>query len=106
MCRNSLGFDQQQEIEFVKVMERAYFFFGDDIQDYLRRLNEDIITVRTADSRETATLGPRDLGQMLERRQAALLRIGEFYRTGQPLFGRYMRFSQTKPARVSAKTDP
>jgi hypothetical protein len=27
MCRNSLGFDQQQEIEFVKVMERAYFFW-------------------------------------------------------------------------------
>jgi hypothetical protein len=97
MTSSSHGFDQQREVEFMQTMERAYFFFGDDVQDYLKQLWADIVTVRAADKELEATQG-HDRRQMVERRRLSLTRIGQFYKTGQPLFGRYMRFSQTVPS--------
>jgi hypothetical protein len=38
MVGSSPGFDQACEIEFLQMMERAYFFFGDDVVKYLERL--------------------------------------------------------------------
>ena len=95
MISSSLGFDQQREIEFMQTMERAYFFFGDDVQEYLKQLWADIVTVRAADKALETTQAPH---QMVECRRLSLERIAQFYKTGQPLFGRYMRFSQTVPS--------
>jgi hypothetical protein len=97
MCRNSLGFDAQQEREFVLAMGRAYFFFGDDVQEYLTQLWKDITDVRAGD----AVAGtPAFDANAVQRRQAALLRINQFYESGRPLFARDMRFSQTMPSGV------
>ena len=110
MTTSSPGFDQQREVEFMQTMERAYFFFGDDVQDYLKQLWADIVTVRAADKELEATQAPDIRRQMVERRRLSLQRIGQFYKTGQPLFGRYMRFSQTVPSaftqfkRIAAET--
>jgi hypothetical protein len=98
MMTNSHQFDQQKEIEFSKTMERAYFFFGDDIRAYLDQLWIDLVTVRAADQVLSGTPDPQLRAQTVQRRQTVLLRIGEFYKKGQPLFGRYMRFSQTVPS--------
>jgi hypothetical protein len=94
MVSSSPGFDQAREIEFVEMMERAYFFFGDDVQTYLKTLWDDILNVRTADSEMKGGLPPGDLQRVLAHRRDALDRIAQFYKTGQPLFGRYMRFSR------------
>jgi len=95
MVSSSPGFDQAREIEFVQMMERAYFFFGDDVQSYLKTLWDDILKVRTADSEMKGNLPPGDLQRVTAHRRAALDRICQFYKTGQPLFARYMRFSRT-----------
>jgi hypothetical protein len=94
MCRNSQGFDSQQEKEFLFAWGRAYFFFGNDVEDYLKQLWNDIVVVRTVD----AALGtPGDHANAIQRRYEAFKRISEFEKNGRPLFGRYMRFSQTIP---------
>jgi hypothetical protein len=95
MVSSSPGFDQAREIEFVEMMERAYFFFGDDVQNYLKNLWDDIVNVRTADSEMKGNLSQADLQGVIARRRNALDRIAQFYKTGQPLFARYMRFSRT-----------
>jgi hypothetical protein len=97
MISSSHGFNHQREIEFMQAMERAYFFFGDDVQDYLKQLWSDILTVRAVDTELENTQAP-DRHLMVERRRLSWDRIAQFYRTGQPLFGRYMRFSQTVPS--------
>jgi hypothetical protein len=97
MAGNSKAFDQSREAEFIRVMERAYFFFGDDVDSYIRLLWSDINEVRTAD---TELQGPTDdetRRVLLERRRALLTRIGQFHSDGMPLFAGYMRFSQTMP---------
>jgi hypothetical protein len=95
MVSSSPGFDRAREIEFLQMMERAYFFFGDDVQNYLKTLWDDILDVRTADSEMKGNLPPGDLQRVIARRRGALDRIGRFYKTGQPLFASYMRFSRT-----------
>jgi hypothetical protein len=55
-----LGLNQQKEIEFVDAMERAYFFFGDDMQAYLRQLRNDILLVRTMDTEFPGLANPDD----------------------------------------------
>jgi hypothetical protein len=94
MVSSSPGFDQAREIEFLEMMERAYFFFGDDVQDYLKKLWDNILDVRTADSEMKGNLPQGDLQRVIAHRREALDRITEFYKTGQPLFARYMRFSR------------
>ena len=71
--------------------------FLEDVQHYLKQLWVDIVTVRAADKALDAAQG-HDRRQMLESRRLSLTRIAQFYETGQPLFGRYMRFSQTVPS--------
>jgi hypothetical protein len=94
MVSSSPGFDQAREIEFVEMMERAYFFFGDDVQTYLKSLWDDILNVRAADSEMKGNHSPTDLQGVLARRREALNRIAQFYENGQPVFARYMRFSR------------
>jgi|SRR5450759_693840 hypothetical protein len=33
IASNSTAFDQGREVEFMQAMERAYFFFGDDVEN-------------------------------------------------------------------------
>jgi hypothetical protein len=99
MTGSSAGFDQAREIEFGEMVESAYFFFGDDIEKYLKQMLSDIIDVRTADT-ELGRDGPPDpetRRKMLDKRRAAWDRIQQFHTTGRALFARYMRFSQTVP---------
>jgi hypothetical protein len=95
MRSSSTGFDQAREIEFLQAMERAYFFFGNDVENYLKQLWSDIVGVRTADAELPAANDPETRRKILESRRVALERIGRFESEGQPLFARYMRFSQT-----------
>lgn len=97
MLSSSLGFDQERERAFIMVMERAYFFFGDDVENYLKQLWQDITMVRAADAELEGSQAPDLRRQIVERRRVSLERIGEFYKTGQPLFGKYMGFSQKIP---------
>jgi hypothetical protein len=95
MRSSSTGFDQAREVEFLEAMERAYFFFGNDVEDYLKQLLSDILDVRTADAELPASNDPDTRRKVLEKRRAALERIDRFEREGQPLFAKYMRFSQS-----------
>jgi hypothetical protein len=69
MTSNSNAFDQGQEIEFMQAMERAYFFFGDDVVNYLQQLWSSIMDVWDADKEmadlkdPTAGLDPSTVGQ-------------------------------------------
>jgi hypothetical protein len=96
----SRDFDQQQETDFLEAKERAYFFFGDNVQRYLDELWQDIKRVRAADT-EFPLIGP--VGDQQTRatsnqaRQMALDRIKQFENAGRPLFGQYMRFAQPIP---------
>jgi len=92
----SQGFDQKREIEFLAAKERAYFFFGDDLVSYLERLWIAIVDVTSADAEMGGASGA-DLKKIIERRRKAFNQVEDFYKTGQPLFGRYMRFEQTAP---------
>ena len=90
----SQGYDQKQEVEFLSAKERAYFFFGDDIVNYLESLRIAILDVRSADVEMGGASGA-DLKTIIERRRKALNQVEDFYKIGQPMFGRYMRFDQT-----------
>jgi hypothetical protein len=96
MTISSAGFDQQRETDFIQAKERAYFFFGDDVEDYLEELYKDIIKVRTVDA-ELDGFSGQEKQRAIETRQSAFNRLARFHATGRPLFGRYMRFSQTIP---------
>jgi hypothetical protein len=63
--------------------ERSYFFFGDDVQSYLKSLYDDILTVKAADASSDE--------RVINNRWAAFGR-------SRPLFGKYMRFAQQVPA--------
>jgi hypothetical protein len=100
MVSSSTEFDPAKENEFMQVMERAYFFFGDDVENYLEQLWSDITDVRTADS-ELKDMTDNDMRhKILAKRRTALDRIAQFPRTGKLLFARYMRFSQTVPTNL------
>lgn len=97
IASNSTAFDPSCDVAFLEAMERAYFFFGDDVDSYIKQLWSDITDIRTAD---VELQGPSDNDTrraILERRRAAMTRVGQFPSTGMPLFARYMRFSQTIP---------
>lgn len=97
IASNSTGFDQAREVEFLQTMEDAYFFFGDDVESYVRRLWSDITDVRTADMELQGTQDTDTRRAIIEKRRAAMTRIAGFHNDGMPLFARYMRFSQTVP---------
>jgi hypothetical protein len=99
MVSSSLSFDQQREIEFMETMEKAKFFFGDDIQIYLKKLWEAILDVRTVDVELPSIQDVEARRESLQKRRAALDFIVDFHTTGLSLFAKYMRFSQTvKPS--------
>jgi hypothetical protein len=93
MIRSSPKFDLQRLAEFNSAKVQAYFFFGDDVQNYLKELSDDFVAVRIADEKLKATTAA-DREKTVERRDAAMLRIIQFPETGKPIFGKYMRFSQ------------
>ncbi len=95
IASNSTGFDQVREVEFFQAMEDAYFFFGDDVESYIRRLWSDITDVRTADMELQGTQDTDTRRAIIEKRRAAMTRIAQFHSDGMPLFARYMRFAQT-----------
>lgn len=104
MASNSTTFHQAREVEFFQAVERAYFFFGDDVVSYLEQLCNDIVTIKTADV-ELQTAQGVLRGQIAEKRRLGLTRVGHFHDTEQPLFARYMRFSQTVPMKLSRLFD-
>lgn len=97
MSSNSMTFDQTREVEYMQAMEDAFFFFGDDVDRYVRRLWSDITDVWAADKELEGTPDTNTRRALLEKRRAALTRIAQFHNDGMPLFARYMRFSQTVP---------
>ena len=84
---NRNRFDNERQKEFLKAMNEAYFFFGDDLHRYLETLRKDILIVRSE----------------LPTREQAMNRINKFYQDGQPLFAKYMRFSQTVPSTFGSR---
>jgi len=85
---NPEDFGNERQKEFLKAKNKAYFFFDDEVNDYLERLRKDLLTVYDT-TRFEATTTDRD---------QAMSRINKFYEDGQPLFAKYMRFSQTVPS--------
>jgi hypothetical protein len=65
----SMGFDREKEQAFLAAKKRAYFFFGDDIRDYLEQMWKDIVDVRAGDDAKP-WLPDKTL---LDRRYAALI---------------------------------
>jgi hypothetical protein len=72
MASNSTAFDQGREIEFMQAMERAYFFFGDDVVAYLERLWSAIMDVRDADKELPDTKDPAARVAAMARRRAGM----------------------------------
>jgi hypothetical protein len=100
MAANSVEFDPKREVEFLQAMERAYFFFGDDVVSYLRKLWDDITQVQTKDAELKGEQDRALRGDMVKARRVAMDRITQFHSTGQPLFAKYMRFSQVVPTNL------
>jgi len=94
---SSPKFDSAKENEFLDARERAFFFFGDDVKSYLDELWDDFGDVCVVDA-ERDSLPDAEKGEALTKRRAALNRIEkEFREVAQPLFARYMRFSEKVP---------
>src|SRR5262245_51886400 len=78
-------------------MERAYFFFGEDVHEYIDMLWNNIIDVRVVDAELPGLVTDEERRENRKTRRTAIKRIGKFYREGQPLFVSYMRFPQKVP---------
>jgi hypothetical protein len=100
---SSAGFDQKRETKFIQAKERAYFFFGDDVQDYLEELWQDIERIRAVDTELPGISDQQTRRASIETRRSVSNRIAQFHTTGRPLFGRYMRFSEPLPSDLIAK---
>lgn len=94
---SSTTFDQRREIEYMQAMEDARFAFGDDVENYIKRLWIDITAVCTADEELRGIQDNEARREILKKRRAAMTRIAQFHDDGMPLFEKYMRFSQTVP---------
>jgi hypothetical protein len=103
MATNSPAFDSEREREFLQAMERAYFFFGDDVVSYVKQLWADITEVQTADAELKGEQDRATRGDIVAKRRAAMNRITQSHSTGQPLFAKYMRFSQAVPMSLFRK---
>jgi len=82
---NPEDFGNERQKEFLKAKNKAYFFFGNEVNDYIERLRKDLLTVYDT-TRFEATMADRE---------EAISRISKFAEHGQPLFAKYMRFPQT-----------
>ena len=92
MLRDLNGFGPQDEQTFLTAKHRAYFYFGDDVEQYLEQLWHDILNGKAADSQLSASPN-QEHARIVGQRWTAFRGIEQFYKVGQPLFGRYMRFS-------------
>ena len=90
--RNPQYFSEREK-EFLKAVNEAYFFFDDDVNRYLERLRKDLLTVYNATRFEATTADGEE----------AISRISKFAEDGQPLFAKYMRFTQTVPATFGSR---
>ena len=90
---NPNRFDNERQKEFLKAVNEAYFFFDDDVNRYLERLRKDLLTVYNATRFEATTADGEE----------AISRISKFAEDGQPLFAKYMRFTQTVPATFGSR---
>jgi hypothetical protein len=97
MIGSSNSFDPDREIAFMQAMERAYFFFGDDLCRYLEQLWSAIMDVRDVDKELPNITDPAERKSAVEKRRAGMDRIANFHSAGKPVFAKYMRFSQTMP---------
>jgi len=84
---NPEDFGNERQKEFLKAKTKAYFFFGNEVNDYLERLRKDLLTVYDTTRFEATTAD----------REEAISRISKFAEDGQPKFAKYMRFSETVP---------
>ena len=91
---SSPSFDTKQELEFLEAVEGAYFFFGDDLHNYLENLWQDIMTVTSIDKELPGITDSEDRRKALEQRREAWNRIEKFHTDGKRIFAKYMRFSQ------------
>jgi uncharacterized ubiquitin-like protein YukD len=91
VVRNPGYFEGEVEKEFLKAVNEAKFLFGEDIDNYLDELRKDIVKVR--DASKLQALSGSDRVTIL----AAMYRINKFSETGEPLFARYIRFTQPVP---------
>jgi hypothetical protein len=93
MVASSTGFDQTRELELMDLMERTIFSLGMTWKNTSSSCGRTLLMC--------AVWMPSYQRQQIPilvavvKRRAALDRISKFYTTGQPLFARYMRFSQT-----------
>jgi hypothetical protein len=75
-------------------VNEAKFLFGDDVNNYLDELKKDILFVRDATKPQVP---PSPEPTRIEL-MAAMYRISiNFSRIGEPLFAKYMRFTQPMP---------
>jgi hypothetical protein len=89
VVKNAPDFDKDREKELRKAVNEAYFFFGDDVHHYLESVWDNIVFV--------CGIHPDELAVRASERAERMTRILEFYKIGQPLFAKYMRFSQAVP---------
>ena len=73
---NPEDFGNERQKEFLKAKNKAYFFFDDEVNDYLERLRKDLLTVYDTTRFEATTAD----------REEAISRISKFAEDGQPLF--------------------
>lgn len=85
--------DVNVETELGAAVERAYFFFGDDVIDYIKTLQTDINKLTILGNEQSALSGA-DLKVNVEATQNTKDRVFAFYREGQRIFAKYMRFDQ------------
>jgi len=90
---NPEDFGNERQKEFLKAKNKAYFFFGNEVNDYIERLRKDLLTVYNATRFEATTADGEE----------AISRISKFAEDGQPLFAKYMRFTQTVPATFGSR---
>src|SRR6516162_8224875 len=67
MTSNSNAFGQPQEVEFIQAMERAYFFFGDDLCSYLEQLWSAMMDVRDVDKELPNITNPAERKAAVEK---------------------------------------
>jgi hypothetical protein len=96
VVRNPGYFEGEVEKEFLKAVNEAKFLFGDDVNSYLETLRKDIGAVRDARKLQPVQDATR-LQAARVTGAVAMYRISKFYEDGEPLFAKYMRFTQPVP---------
>jgi len=91
VSRNPEYLDGEVEKEFLKAVNEAKFLFGDDVNSYLEALRTDIISASTASKLQALSTSDR------VATLTVMYLISTFPETAEPLFAKYMRFTQPVP---------